>query len=1117
MNEIHREHRIESGGSGQQAFSRDRELLQSRALARGVDEPVKANGRRRSRRRHGAIPRWALLLTALLVTALLAAGLPLRASADSITVIGNTYPPADLLNEAQLSSATSLYAATSDQEASLHSLEQQAVANTIHDHGLPASDAAAVQTWARPDAEAELWALVVQAIKTSSCTSGQTPGQGCRTTDQQNAVDWLSGMFKAQAVQAAQDAGLEYVKWAGLDQSTYQLRLNANASESDLSSFLSGPVLNFPGYCTYHSPAPYADEYTGRDDQTCFTPCTNLLGCTPPTPTYDQFVKWGEADVNNALFNSADYAASARSMAVGLSLSAAVVASAVTGVALSSALSSVLISSALQVALFPYMALPWGTGGALTVGEAAALGGSVTAGAVAFVVSVVILAVVAAVLQGLSVFDAAALPGKIAHLIAETRTSTVDLNAALNDSNQAQGVFALFVGATMPTPTTTTCAPATVSGAVPCLNAPPIPAAASSDPEFAITAKDSTQTTYDTSITWEDAAQHITTNTRVSGHWFVNHLTAAADGSTATVQSLRLHYKDWNGNGNTVWLMGNDTDGYTFVGGPDLSESGSPLNPSTCVADATCFSSSTINYIGADGTKYSASVVPSKRPTVDITTSPNPTEGSPVTFSVVGSSPLNLPLTYTWAFEQIGLINCDMQTGTCDSYTGDTSGDHFSHTWQTSGTGHVRLTATDSLGKSTVTIVSVDVADVPPILTLTSPQCTFACDTRTADLGNAVTLSGAVTHAGTDDSESLHIDWGDGSTDDGSFNPSISYSSSNLQLTRPSGTLAKFSGSHTYATPGHYTATVTVTDQANATDTDTAAMTVQTTPTLHLPSPAAITYGTGLSSTQLAATVSAQGAPSVPGTFTYSVDGSPVTANQVIAAGHHTLSVAFMPTDTGVYKTPDPVSVPLTVNAATLTVTADAQQMTLHGSVPSLTYQYSGFVNGDTPSVLTTAPTCSTTASSASAVGSYPITCSSGGAANYTFTYKPATLSVLYRWSGFSKPINDPVAGSTPMSVFKAGSTVSAKFQLKDAKGVIVQAGSLPTFSVSPLQACTVSSVNQAVSTGSASTGTTYRWDSTAKQYVYSYRAPSTAAGTCQYVQATLDDGTTQMVLVGFH
>ena len=81
------------------------------------------------------------------------------------------------------------------------------------------------------------------------------------------------------------------------------------------------------------------------------------------------------------------------------------------------------------------------------------------------------------------------------------------------------------------------------------------------------------------------------------------------------------------------------------------------------------------------------------------------------------------------------------------------------------------------------------------------------------------------------------------------------------------------------------------------------------TPTITWPTPAAITYGTVLSATQLNATAN------VPGTFLYTP-----AAGTVLAAGNQSLSVTFTPTDTTDYATATG-NVILAVNKATPAVT----------------------------------------------------------------------------------------------------------------------------------------------------------------------------------------------------
>ena len=81
------------------------------------------------------------------------------------------------------------------------------------------------------------------------------------------------------------------------------------------------------------------------------------------------------------------------------------------------------------------------------------------------------------------------------------------------------------------------------------------------------------------------------------------------------------------------------------------------------------------------------------------------------------------------------------------------------------------------------------------------------------------------------------------------------------------------------------------------------------TPTITWSAPAAITYGTPLSTTQLNATAS------VPGTFSYYP-----AAGMALTAGTQTVTVTFTPTDTTDYTTAT-ASVTLTVNQATPAIT----------------------------------------------------------------------------------------------------------------------------------------------------------------------------------------------------
>jgi hypothetical protein len=85
-----------------------------------------------------------------------------------------------------------------------------------------------------------------------------------------------------------------------------------------------------------------------------------------------------------------------------------------------------------------------------------------------------------------------------------------------------------------------------------------------------------------------------------------------------------------------------------------------------------------------------------------------------------------------------------------------------------------------------------------------------------------------------------------------------------------------------------------------------------------------------------------------------------------------------------------------TIFPAVLKVTANSLAIGYGQTIPALTYAYTGFVNGEGASVVSGAPSLSTTATNASTAGTYPITVSTGtlATANYSFLYVNGTLTV---------------------------------------------------------------------------------------------------------------------------
>ena len=141
----------------------------------------------------------------------------------------------------------------------------------------------------------------------------------------------------------------------------------------------------------------------------------------------------------------------------------------------------------------------------------------------------------------------------------------------------------------------------------------------------------------------------------------------------------------------------------------------------------------------------------------------------------------------------------------------------------------------------------------------------------------------------------------------------------------------------------------------------------------------ALTYTyTGLVNGDASATFS--GGLATTATSSSSVGGYPITQGTLTATGNYTIGT-FNPGT-------------LTVNAAPLTVTATNESMTYGGTVPALTYTYTGLVNGDTSATFSGG--LATTATSSSSVGGYPITQGTLAATgNYTIgTFNPGTLTV---------------------------------------------------------------------------------------------------------------------------
>jgi len=204
-----------------------------------------------------------------------------------------------------------------------------------------------------------------------------------------------------------------------------------------------------------------------------------------------------------------------------------------------------------------------------------------------------------------------------------------------------------------------------------------------------------------------------------------------------------------------------------------------------------------------------------------------------------------------------------------------------------------------------------------------------------------------------------------------------------------------------------------------------------------------------------------------------------------------------------------------------LTVKADNKTKTFGAALPTFTASYSGFKNGQilSGSDVTGSPSLTSTATATSPVGSYPIAAAVGTltSTNYSFTPVNGALTIVYGFDGFLQPINDTAhelvcANPCPISVFKAGSTVPVKFQLKSANGTVVWATAAPKF-VGPVQGGSINApIDETIYTDPPTPGTSFTVNG--NFYLYNWSTKGLQAGFYYRIGAQLEDGTTQYVYI---
>jgi hypothetical protein len=214
--------------------------------------------------------------------------------------------------------------------------------------------------------------------------------------------------------------------------------------------------------------------------------------------------------------------------------------------------------------------------------------------------------------------------------------------------------------------------------------------------------------------------------------------------------------------------------------------------------------------------------------------------------------------------------------------------------------------------------------------------------------------------------------------------------------------------STTYSIPGSYTVYATYSGDANftANSAGAATVTIQEPPTsisVVSGSGQSTVYGTSFPQPLVVEVTDSTGQP-LPGEIVkFSGAGLEFSSDEVTTGSNGQASVTATPKHIGsltasaaVNGVTTPATFALTATKAELTVAADNESVAYQQPIPALTYTITGFVNGDTQSVVTGSPKETTTATEGSAPGTYPITIGLGSlaATNYRFTFENGTLTI---------------------------------------------------------------------------------------------------------------------------
>jgi hypothetical protein len=356
----------------------------------------------------------------------------------------------------------------------IDALEAHAVADVLDQHLLPDADASTVMDYARNEVRARLFARLVEIFR--------KPDEQ-RTTREQAIADAYSNAVRHQREAAVEFSIAEYNAWA------------------------ENP-------CAYTPPEGFT--YTPRADA-CSGTTLIVLFDRVNSPTVEEFLAYGAAEVRRTLqdpeaaqimFDTARNLQFLKALGLGVAASIGVVV----------ALKVTLGVGAVAAAIFP-----WANAASFGVG-ALAVAGSAFIGAALFV----IVAVTAGLVQGLFVFEQAAIPDKLQEALAQAQVEQPSVRELASTEAGVQELYTVFLETTLPDFRS---------------NAAP-PDRVATDPRFRITDASGGNVVVDPYIhfkAWDDSHW----SARLSGGWFVPE--TVVNGQTRTTLQLFIEYKGWDG------------------------------------------------------------------------------------------------------------------------------------------------------------------------------------------------------------------------------------------------------------------------------------------------------------------------------------------------------------------------------------------------------------------------------------------------------------------------------------------------------------------------------------------------------------------------------------------